>query len=776
MKYFKAFLISSVAVGSMWCAPALAQQAASGGAQPAQPDESSLGEIIVTAQRRQQTLQDVPVSVSVVGSDSLSQQHITDTKDLGLVVPSLAVTSSPFQPLVSIRGLGSGAGTRAFEQSVATYVDGIYAGRASQFLNPFFDVERVEVVRGPQGVLFGINAIAGAINVVNKKPGDKLEGHVAAGYEFENSGYNIEGGVSIPLSPTFGVRLSGRADRQGPYLHNTFNNNDEPDTRSQIGRVVASWRPSSDFRADLEYEHAHKSIDGSAFQTAYIPIPGFFPVNIEDGNLDFRKSNTGSPDFTRLTTDNVSLNLGYDLGQHKLTSSTGYSHYNFSQALPAGAVPVYFGTALAEEKFEQFYQELRLEGPSGGTFEYLVGATYYHQDSKINSGTDFDFTAFGAPGITPAIRYGLHQKTDAFAIFGQATLNFTSQFNAVGGLRFSSVHKKANFVLSPSVPGAPLSGYPFDAFSLFVLNAPPISAFQYLNPADPNTIRASIIDRARTYEAVNPSISFNYKFNSDVSVYASYTTGTKAGGFNDQEQSGVVPENGFARDSFEYESEKARNFEIGAKFGFDKVRFNFAAFLAKYKNLQASQALASGAILTTNAASATAKGFEADATVIVAPGLTLSGDLSYIHARYDDYPGSGCIVTINPSTCVPALQNAKGGRLDGVPEFTGSANIAYVVPISDGLELRTRARAYYNDGAQYQSNQDPLDRTPHYWLLDASIGLGQIDKGWSLTLTGKNLANKAIRGFSAPAATPFFGHQSFTLPGRTVYLDLRLDF
>ena len=201
--------VSPVAVALMQCSGALAQEVE-------EPEDTGQpNTIIVTAQLREQTLQEVPVAVSVIGGDTLREQQITGIDGLDELVPNLTVTRSPFQPIVSIRGLGSGGGSRAFEQSVAMYVDGIYAGRANQFLNPFFDVQRVEVVRGPQSVLFGVNANAGAINIINTRPGDTLEGYIGAGYEFEN-------GVDVSLGYAFAREAREEAHTLGLSITKTF--------------------------------------------------------------------------------------------------------------------------------------------------------------------------------------------------------------------------------------------------------------------------------------------------------------------------------------------------------------------------------------------------------------------------------------------------------------------------------------------------------------------------------------------------------------------------
>ena len=765
---------AALAAGTMLVpAAASAQTALADPAPAAQQRNDLLADIIVTAQRRQQTLQDVPVAVAVLGGDQLAAQKISSVETLGTAVPNLVVQRSPFQPFVAIRGLGSGAGGRAFEQSVATYVDGIYAGRANQFLNPFFDVERVEVVRGPQSVLFGVNANAGAINIVNKRPGREFEGYATAGYEAAYDGYNFEGGVSVPLGDTFSVRFAGKLSRDGGYMYNTVTRKDDGRADSGLGRVTASWTPNSDLRFDLSYEHGHKRVHGTTFQLTSLGAVTFPPA-IEDGVFDFRKSTPDDRGFTRITSDNVALNINYDLGGVTVASSTGYSTFDFSQYVQGSNHPVQIGGALAEEDFKQFYQEVRLVSNGSNFIDYILGLTYYHQQDEINQGTDIDFAGFGFPGLTAAVRNGLDQTTNGYSAFAQGTINFTSNFNVVLGGRYSSIRKQGDYVIAPTSFGQPLSGYSFDPASLFILSGPPFGFFQWFNPADPTTYRPTSISRSRTFKSFNPSVSLNYKFDRGFSVYGSYTTGTKAGGFNDQDKSGVVRENGFATDLFEYSAERAYNFEVGLKYSSPTLRLNLAAFRTKYKNLQVSVSLPSGALQTTNAAEATSKGIEGDLTWIVAPGLTFSANAAYLHARYDDYPGA---CPIGSTFCAdPATGNARGGRLDAVPDFSGSASLTYTVPLSDDWELRFSGRVYHQSSAQYQSAQNPLDRTPGYELFDASVALAQT-KGLTLSVSGKNLANKAVRGFSAPSVgDAFYGHYSATLPGRQVFLDLRYDF
>jgi iron complex outermembrane recepter protein len=737
--------------------PAFGQDDAPPAEEAAPADEEGFAEIVVSAQKREQTLQEVPVSVAVVDDEALRERRIVDVQGLAEAVPNLAVSASPFQPYVVIRGLGS------------TYVDGVYAGRANQFLNPFFDVERVEVVRGPQGVLFGVNANAGAINIVTKKGDGPLEGYATAGYEFENGGYNAEAGVTVPLTDDLGMRLAGRIGRDGGYIRNLTTGNDIPEIDSLIGRATLSWRPDGPFRADLSYEYSDNEMDGRAFQNTHI-VPGVYGA-AEDGAVDFEMTTPAAApvaDFTEIASHNASLNAAYEIGDHVLSSTSGYSTFRFAQAgTPPGTV--YIGTVFAEEDFEQFYQEVRLASPTGGLFEYILGASYLWQDDNIPQGLDVSLAFFGAP-FTSAIRSDFRQKTNTYAAFAQGTVNITSDLSLSAGLRYSSVKKDVTYFLTAVDFGDPIGGpHRFNPMSA-VLNRN-FGWMLYTNPANPATIAPLSIARSRTFEAWNPSLTLNWELTNDLSTYASFTTGTKAGGFNDQEKTGRVRELGFSPDPFEFDAEKARNYEIGFKFAGRRARLNVSAFYVEYTNMQVSQALGTG-VVTTNAASANAKGLEADGEFLLMPDFSISGDFAYIDAKYDDFPGAGCIPSVTPTGCVPALTNAAGGRLTGVPEVTASVGANYSTLVGSDLELKLRGRVHYNDGAQWNANQDPKTVSPSYWSLDAGITLGQVEEGWSVSLTGKNLTNEVIQGYVLPHLIPVLGYQVIVEPGRQIFLDV----
>src|SRR5690606_25272096 len=198
----------------------------------------SIGEIVVTAQKREQRLQDVPVSITAVTGEAIEDLKITDLRSVQSYVPNMAVLNSGVNPVVFIRGFGSGPNNVAFDQEVSVYLDGIYGGRGAQFSAPFFDLERMEVLRGPQGALFGRNTAAGAISLIPAKPGPAFDGYVSAGYDFERQGVDLTGVVSAPLSDTLGVRIAGKLVHQDGYIRNLYNDRDEPLLRDEMARVT----------------------------------------------------------------------------------------------------------------------------------------------------------------------------------------------------------------------------------------------------------------------------------------------------------------------------------------------------------------------------------------------------------------------------------------------------------------------------------------------------------------------------------------------------------
>ena len=437
--------------------------------------EFTLEEIIVTAQKRPQTLQDVPLSVSAVDGEFVADAAITEIAGLGEFVPNLQTSASPFNSIITIRGLGSGGANRAFEQSVAMFIDGTYAGRSNQFLTPFFDVERIEIVRGPQGVLFGKNAIAGGISVVSAKPTDDFEANVKASYELENDGHAMETVISGPLSDTLRGRLAAKAAREGGYLESTTTGDDDGEIDSYVVRGILDWDVTDDLQLSLKLENARRDQEGNLFQISEIPATGatsslFALVGGDTTERLDDKRSADSNEFTNIETDNLALNVEYATDAGVLTWVSSYSGYDYEQLLDADMSSLAFAVLPAMEEFEQFSHEIRFTSELGNTIDYIVGANYLDQEINLGHGFDFNFPtlnplllAGGATtlppfGVSPRWRYD--QDTSSWSVFGEVTWNIKDNLRVALGLRYTEEKKEASLASTVSALGAPIADDP----------------------------------------------------------------------------------------------------------------------------------------------------------------------------------------------------------------------------------------------------------------------------------------------------------------------------
>lgn len=735
--------------------------------------------IVVTAQKRAQTLEEVPLAVAVLGAEALERNDVTSVAELQSLVPNLHVAASPFNPVVNIRGVGSGGGSRTFEQSVATYVDGVYAGRANQFLNPFFDVERIEVVRGPQGVLFGVNAVAGGINIVNKEPGDRFEGRVAAGYEWENEGYHVDAALSVPLSDTFAVRVAATKGYDGPYLENQVATGPALETDHELARAILKWQATDAVTLKLSAETSSRKMDGSPFQlyaagVNTLPIYGYaIDPSIEDGRLDFKRS-SATDEFTDIQADNFTFNVSWDLGGHTLTSITGYSEYDFSQAVAPAAIPVNLGTAQAEDHFEQTYEELRLTSPGGQRLDYVIGATYFKQRQELYQGIDLPVL-----GTLVGQRNGLETDNEAHAAFVQLTLNVTDAFRVVAGARYSNVEKNADYLLGATDFGAPLDGYTFSpSAAALIAGFPPLGWLTYLDPANP---APQLTSYTAKLDKVDPSVSLQFDATDAIHPYFTFSRATKAGGFDDQNKSSASAN---SLSGFVYDPENATSFELGAKFTYSQLQLNVDVFHTRFEDLQVTIPQGNN-VRTANAAEITSKGLEMDVLYQLTGGVRLGGDLTYLDAKYDDFPGAGCIVPLDAfavlTPCAiegvasPAQTNAKGKRVEFAPRVTASVRLDGTHALTNALDLSYGGRAYYNDGYSMNPNRDPLDVQDSYTLYDLYLGVGANSEAWNLQLLGKNLSDEAVIGYGGYGGLGS-GHQGIVAPGRQFHLTATWNF
>ena len=397
-----------------------------------------LEEVIVTAQKRAENLQDVPISVSTMSGEKIQDNTILNFAALADFVPSLHIADAPVNTNIYMRGIGSG-NNRGFEQSVGMYLDGVYLGRGRQYRSALMDIERVEVLRGPQGTLFGKNTVAGAINISSASPvvGEEMQGEINASVE-ENGGAIYEGFLQGSLSDTLAMRAAFRYRETDGYVYNAFLDQDEGATEETGARITLVWEPSDTFSANFKYTNMQRDRDGaasatwrylspaerqaevpnrSAFaNTAYAIMDIFFPDFPSIAGKDFttyKDNNYGQsqadgfgistkPENSDDNIENYSLNMNWEVGGGTLTSVTGYATYDYQDDVDVDWLPLQFISRYDDHDFYQFSQEFRFSADVGDRFSYTVGAYFDENEldmyGRVTVDTNFDglFPAFAA--------------------------------------------------------------------------------------------------------------------------------------------------------------------------------------------------------------------------------------------------------------------------------------------------------------------------------------------------------------------------------------------
>ncbi len=721
MKARHSNLLAGVATLAMLAtaAPAMAQTA-DVGADTAAGASGSGNEIIVTAQKRAQNIQDVPISMEVVSGQRLDDFNSNDIKAVMNYTPNVFVQSTAGNDVIYIRGFGSPPANFAFDQSVSLYVDGVYAGRSRQAQAPFFDLARVEVLRGPQGALFGKNTAAGAVSVVSAGPTDRFEGKLTANYNFDFKGTDFSGYLSGPLTDTLSARLAMKVLNQQGYIRNLATDHDDPEIKQQLLRLTMKWEPSANFDYTAKVEYANRDVVGGI--TVSSPL-----TSAQDPHLTryLDKSALGD-EGTKTKSVMISGTGNIAIGDYTLTSVTGYSWFNanivngFDQTIPGGGGAFTNNSVYNSfpERFEQFSQEIRLLSPTGRTFDFIVGAYYDHGKYRLDQLQGFNIAdLFGSPYFG-RIDSRFNQTSESWSLFGQGTLNLADTFRVIGSLRYSHTSKDADFA-SRLVYG------PF--------------AIRPISSADGSLSEGN----------VDPSVTVQFDVAPRIMLYATYGRGSKSGGF-------VSNTLGTTNATFAFKPERSTNYEAGVKSTlFDgKVVANVSIYDTQFKNLQVSvYQPASSSYLTGNAASATSKGIEGSLALYLSPNLDITASGAYQDIKYDDYPGAACLAS-QPSTCTPATNNLAGYRLAYTSKWTGNVSAHGRVPLGDDLKLDITGVAAGRSKYFDSDNQSPIFGIQKgYVKLDLRVQLSDADERWFLAFVGKNLTNELTTGsaFNLPA-------------------------
>jgi len=798
---------TSLAVGILLPTMALAQS------------DFQIEEIVVTAQKRQQSLQDVPVSVSVVTGTAIAETGISNLDELSTLVPNLSITEGSQTTSITLRGLGSGI-NQGFEQSVGMFIDGIYAGRDRQFRSPFLDVAAVEVLRGPQGTLFGKNTIAGALNISTAKPSNEFEASLRLTNDPKYKSYGVEGIISGAITDTLQGRLALKQSESDGFINNTLLNEDEPSKVETVARATLVWSPSDELTLTAKYEIGRFDVSGEANR---IDVDGgwgevFRTIDPDFATSDDYARSTDLAEFSANDNESFTLNVDYSLGEYTLTSITGYSEYNYSDSQDVDFSPLEVLNQYQDQDFEQFSQEFRITSPLSDTFDFLAGA--YYQSSSLDHRKNLDSNignlvggvpavgtfngfpvgfnpfsvaellapaAFFNPGVGPLpinasasifstasqSRNGgvvgggrisnFSQEAETWALYGQGDWHVRDDLQLSFGLRYAEETKDVTRDLFLHAFGSELeldSNDPANALSIGIQNG----VF--------STAKHSLQD-GETVENLSPSVKVIFNLSDDIMVYASVSKAFKSGGYSESGTDGDV-------DGFHFDDEEALAFELGSKLRiFDgRGSLNLALFQTNYKDLQVS-AFVGDKYVVGNAAEATSRGLEVDSVVRLTDGLSLKASMAYLDATYDEFANASCTlaqIQSSGATAKDCAQDLGGETLPFAPEWSANVGLEHFTDLNSSLELRTNLMLNYT-GEQYLAQDLDIQALEESHLtLNGRVSLMNIESNWELALVGKNLTDEKIRTYANDV--PLMDGAYFTYMGipRTVAIQFGLSY
>jgi len=720
---------------------------------------ASIEEVVVTAQRRAESMQSVPIAITAFSEDDLESRRIDSLKRLAHAAPGLSMGEfMPTQPQIFIRGIGSADDGPGADPSAAVFIDEVYVGRAAGWTANLFDLERIEVLRGPQGTLYGKNVVGGAINMITRKPDENFR----AGINASMGNFDLkefQGLLSGPISDTLFGKIAFTTKSRDGYMKSlhtqfpAFYPGDDPDPlnrgSNQLTRNTDSvranlrWLPSDAMEINFSADNAQLDEIAPAFKRKGDLAPDVILMQglIENFDRRIHRNLHSNPARTYNETTGFSMRVDYDLSWATFTSLSAYRE---SDTLNTGccSTPTVRDAALLassptarpgmrftvgqngntqDESADQISQEFRLTSAGTGPLEW-VGGLYYFEENALRTETyDFGQVATDGAGgffFTVPQSFGKNAqdaKTESVAAFVQATWSATERLRFTAGTRWSRDEKTVN---SRGEPGGLLVREAFD------------------------------VDVTKTWDEVTPRFVVDYQFTDDLFGYLQAAKGFKSGGFQGTPQfriNAVTP----------FNPETAWVYEGGIRSDWfeRRARANLSVFYTDYADLQVRQSLIPPgsfivASIVQNAADAEVKGAELELTLLPLEGVTLVASYAYLDATYKNFfapPGWTTATGVD-------INQRKGNPLRNAPEHSVSFMSQYESALEGG------ARLTYMLDWRYQaiSYQDPdasrVTAIPAHKLLDARIALLSADARWELSLWVENLLNEDYLAHAFPSA------------------------
>lgn len=703
-------------------------------AQPAPPQAAAetedSDEIVVTALKREQRLIDVAATVSVLSDERLAESRIEQVEALAGTVSNVNIrqTVPGVSPVITIRGVGLDDFSTTNSPATGVSIDGVTLASIALLNSDFFDIGRVEVVKGPQGTLYGRNTVSGAVNIISAAPVDSFEARASAGYaNYER--FDFDGMVNVPLADAFALRLSGKTIQQGEgfYTSNRLKDGsvgqrDVGRRNVILGRAQLGYNPSSDVSIIGKYEiqHVRSEMGQYKFFGTFTPGRPFVRcASVAAGRLDNTQC-TDAYGFTNTNPDrfniDVSRDVPYDVDEHllslnanvtvgkvQLNSVTGYISFDRTYRIDVDSTPREELDFVQRDNVKQFSQELRAATKLDFA-DILFGAFYSYDRARGNNDnliSEIPLVLLGFPAQNGTTVFD--QKTRSAAGFGNIVWHLSDRLNLTTGLRYTWEKRRyvggTNFPLCPRAPINPVC----NAFG----------------------IKTTFIDRTIDDRNWSWTVGLDYKFADDALAYASISKGTKSGGFVTRfttSDGQLLP----------YDPESLIAYEIGAKAQIGRVlSIDGAVFYYDFKDVQTT--LLDGTIapplqrLSNIRGKSELYGAEASAALRPLDGLLLQASVGWLHSKLAPF-------ATGP---VPFV----GNRFSNAPNFTFNGLARYETPVSESIKIAAQVDASHESSAFKDATNDRFVFQKAFWLLNARLAVATIEDKWELAIWGKNLTD-----------------------------------
>ena len=735
---------------------------------PVQAGAQALEEIVVTARKREESLQDVPISVQAISGEVIERQGLLDFQAIAPYTPNFSYgQSTGASDFLIIRGLGTVGSGVHFEQAVGQITNGFFTSRSRLGRTVLIDAAQVEVLRGPQGPIIGKNTSLGAINITTRKPTDEFEFVLSGGYDFEASdGIEIQGVVSGPLSDKFRARAVVNYQDKDGFVESRSIGEDVQTREDLTTRIILQADLTDNFTAELLWQHIDLDRNGKHREVFNCLDPvgataqGFdCTINASNQSQNIVQGvDIGEP-FT-IEAELVGLTLDWDFANSTLTSLTGYSESEIFDHFDSDLRPIEQRNIFNNEDFEQFSQELRLTSTGENTVDYIVGVLYLTNEMDASQDSNFNPSVGGPPPQPPVRRHEIQfADTDTQAVFAQVDWNLNDAVTLTVGGRLTSEERnglkiqRMHEIHTDNIDPNLCSNEPTTTFNP--------SSFRLCTTGNDGSqpVGSPIIGKIDD-DNFSYNVSLQWSASDDSMYYVGTSTGFKSGGF-DLRGAGD-PAN------FIFGEEESTNYEIGGRHTLldNSLRLNWTLYHTNIEGLQLSSNDPATITQTVVNGEATADGLEWDLVWAASENFNLSLAGAYLDATYDNFLAAcytlprqttalGCDVDLNgsPGASFEEAQNLSGQTLAFAPEWQAVAGADYTWNLGSDLGLRAAVKLVYTDEQSTMIDNNPAGFQDSYTKVDASLTLLDNDNKWWVGLVGKNLTDELVYHFTSGTTT-----------------------